>query len=257
MEYVSARTLASGPVLSEDETQALIRRLRAGDLSVKESLLRGHSRLVYSLVARFLRSGQDPEDLFQIGCIGLLKAIERFDPTFEVRFSTYAVPLIIGEIRRFLRDDGPIKISRSLKELAGKANRIREALRSQLGREPRLSEMAAALDVSEDELVAALDATRSPSSLEETVFQDEGNPVYLVDRITTDESEEDNLVEGLALRQIIGTLTPREQRIMEGRYFENKTQAQLAEEIGVSQVQISRLEKSILLRLRQLLLDSH
>lgn len=254
MDAINAKRLASGPVLGEEDTQALIRRLRAGETEARERLLTGHSRLVYSIVARFLNSGHDPEDLFQIGCIGLLKSIDKFDLSYNVKFSTYAVPLIIGEIRRFLRDDGPIKVSRSIKETAGKVRRASEELRRELGREPRMSEIAKHLDLTEDDIVSAVESSRSPSSLEERVFQDDGSPVYLVDRVKPLDSEEEGLVEHLALKQMINTLPERDRRILVARYYENKTQAQIAEELGVSQVQISRLEKSILMRLRQMLL---
>jgi len=254
MEAISAKRLASAPVLNEEDTQALLRRLRAGEREVQDRLLAGHLRLVYSIVARFLNSGQDPEDLFQIGSIGLLKAINKFDPSYNVKFSTYAVPLIIGEIRRFLRDDGPIKVSRSVKETAGKVRRATEELRRQLDREPRVSEVAEYLGLPTESIVEALEASRAPSSLEEKVFQDDGSPVYLVDRVKQDDFGEEGLVEGLALRQIMKILSTREQRIIKARYFENRTQAQVAEELGVSQVQVSRLEKAILVRLRQMLL---
>lgn len=254
MDAINARKLASSPVLGEEDTQALIQRLRAGETEVQDRLMSGHLRLVYSIVARFLNSGYDPDDLFQIGSIGLLKAIRKFDLSYNVKFSTYAVPLIIGEIRRFLRDDGPIKISRSVKETAGKVRRASEELRRQLGREPKVSEVAAFLEIPEEDVVEAVAASRAPTSLEEKVFQDDGNPVYLVDRVKQEDSGEEGLVEGLALRQIMKTLTLREQRIIAARYFENKTQAQVAEELGVSQVQVSRLEKAILTRLRQMLL---
>lgn len=254
MEAINAKRMASGPVLGEVETEALIRRLRAGETEARERLLTGHSRLVYSIVARFLNSPHDPEDLFQIGCIGLLKAIDKFDLSYNVKFSTYAVPLIIGEIRRFLRDDGPIKVSRSIKETAVKVRRASEELRRELGREPRLSEVAKHLSIKEEEVVSAVESSRAPSSLEEKVFQDDGSPVYLVDRIKPQESEEEGLVEHLALRQMMRTLPEREQRILSARYFENKTQAQVADELGISQVQVSRLEKAILIRLREMLL---
>ncbi|MBS3950361.1 MAG: SigF/SigG family RNA polymerase sporulation sigma factor [Peptococcaceae bacterium] len=254
MDAISAKKLASGPVLNEEDTQALIRRLRAGEIEVQDLLLAGHLRLVYSIVARFLNSGHDPEDLFQIGSIGLLKAIKKFDLSYNVRFSTYAVPLIIGEIRRFLRDDGPIKVSRSVKETAVKVRRANDELRKKLDREPRISEIAEFLELCEEDVIEAIEALRAPSSLEEKVFQDDGNPVYLVDRVKQEDSGEEGLVEGLALRQIMKALTPREQRIITARYFENKTQTQVAEELSVSQVQISRLEKAILTRLRQMLL---
>lgn len=253
MSTINAKMVASGPVLSEADTQAHLRSLRAGDKSAREKMLLGHARLVYSLVARFLNSGHDPEDLFQIGCIGLLKAIDRFDLSRDVKFSTYAVPLIIGEIRRFLRDDGPIKVSRAVKETAHRVRKCSEMLRSELGREALLSEIAASLALSEEEIVSALLAIRPIASLEEKVFTDDSNPVYLVDCHKIEEPVQDAVVEGIALKQLVAGLLPKEQRLITARYFENKTQSQVANEFGVSQVQISRLEKAILARLRQFL----
>lgn len=254
METVNARQLARAPALSEAETGALLLRLRAGDILVREQLFVGHARLVYSIVARFLNAGHDPEDLFQIGSIGLLKAIDKFDLSYGVKFSTYAVPLIIGEIRRFLRDDGPIKVSRALKETASKLRRAQESLRRDLGREPKLREVAQELSISEDLALAALESMRAPSSLEEQVHQDEGQPVYLVDRIKQPDTGEEGRVLQLALRQLLSSLPRRDQYILTARYFQLKTQAEVASELGISQVQVSRLEKAILLRLRQLLL---
>jgi len=254
MELINARQLARAPVLSEADTEALLTRLVAGDISVRERLFAGHARLVYSIVARFLNVGHDPEDLFQVGSIGLLKAIDKFDLSYGVKFSTYAVPLILGEIRRFLRDDGPIKVSRAFKETASKVRRAHEALQRQSGSEPRLSEVAKHLNISEEFALAALESVRAPASLEERVNQDEEHPVYLVDRIKTTGAEEEGLVEQLSLRQLLRALPARDQRILAARYFESKTQADVAAELGISQVQVSRLEKAILLRLRQLLL---
>jgi len=254
MEGVNARQLARARVLSEAETEALLLCLRAGDTAAREQLFVGHARLVYSIVARFLNSGHDPEDLFQIGSIGLLKAIDKFDLSYGVKFSTYAVPLIIGEIRRFLRDDGLIKVSRSLKETASKLRHAQESLRRDLGREPTLKEVAQLLDISEDLALSALESMRAPSSLEELVHQDEGQPIYLVDRIKQPETEEDGRVLRLALRQLLSSLPKREQHILAARYFQQKTQAEVATELGISQVQVSRLEKAILQRLRQFLL---
>lgn len=254
MEMVNARQLARAEVLSEAETQTLLLRLRAGDAPVREQLFVGHARLVYSIVARFLNAGHDPEDLFQLGSIGLLKAIDRFDLSYGVKFSTYAVPLIIGEIRRFLRDDGPIKVSRALKETALKLRRTQESLQRELGREPKLREVAQHLNIGEDLALAALESMRAPSSLEEQVNQDEGQPVYLVDRIKQPGLEEDARVLQLALRELLTSLPRRDQHILTARYFQLKTQAEVASELGISQVQVSRLEKAVLLRLRQLLL---
>ncbi|MBS3872859.1 MAG: SigB/SigF/SigG family RNA polymerase sigma factor [Firmicutes bacterium] len=240
-------------MLSEADTQAHLRSLRAGDKSVREKMLLGHARLVYSLVTRFLNSGHDPEDLFQIGCIGLLKAIDRFDLNIGVRFSTYAVPLIIGEIRRFLRDDGPIKVSRSIKETAHRVRKCSETLRAELGRDARLSEIAASLELNEEEIVSALLAMRPMASLEEKISSSDSNSMYLVDCLKLEEPVQEAVVENIALQQLMASLSPKEQRIITARYFENRTQSQVASELGVSQVQISRLEKAILARLRRLL----
>ncbi|MBS3939105.1 MAG: SigB/SigF/SigG family RNA polymerase sigma factor [Peptococcaceae bacterium] len=253
MSTINAKHVASGPVLSEKDTEAYLTSIRAGDNSSRDKMLLGHARLVYSVVGRFLNIGHDPEDLFQIGCIGLLKAIDRFDPSYNVKFSTYAVPLIIGEIRRYLRDDGPIKISRSIKETAHKARRCGEKLRAELGREARISEVAAALGLREEEIVLAFGALRPPASLEEKVSSEDDSSRYLVDRLQPTAAEGDALIEELALKQVLARLPPKEQRIIFARYFENMTQSQVALEFGVSQVQISRLEKAILMRLKQLL----
>jgi len=253
MDGVNARQLARARVLSEAETEVLLRCLQAGETAAREQLYVGHARLVYSIVARFLNSGHDPEDLFQIGSIGLLKAIDKFDLSYGVKFSTYAVPLIIGEIRRFLRDDGPIKVSRSLKETASKLRRAQESLRREFGREPTLREIAQLLNIGEDLALSALESMRAPSSLEEQVHQDEGQAIYLVDRIKHPDTEEGRVLQ-LTLRQLLSALPRREQHILAARYFQQKTQAEVAAELGISQVQVSRLEKAILQRLRQLLL---
>lgn len=254
MDGINARQLARARVPNEAETETLLRRLQAGETAAREQLFVGHARLVYSIVARFLNSGHDPEDLFQIGSIGLLKAIDKFDLSYGVKFSTYAVPLIIGEFRRFLRDDGPIKVSRSLKETASKLRRAQESLRREFGREPTLREIAQLLNISEELALSALESMRAPSSPEEQVHQDEGQAIYRVDRIRQPETEEDGRVLQLALRQLLSSLPRREQHILAARYFQQKTQAEVAAELGINQVQVSRLGKAILQRLRQLLL---
>jgi len=253
MDAINAKYIASGSVLSEAETVSHLGRVRAGEQSSREALLLGHARLVYAIVRKFLHIGHDPEDLFQIGSIGLLKAIDRFDLQIGVKFSTYAVPLIIGEIRRYLRDDGPIKVSRDLKEKAHKARKCQERLQAELGREARLSEIAAALQSTEEEIVLALDAIRPPASLFEKVNTEDDSSVHLVDYFRPPMAEGDSMVEELAIKQVVACLPTKERHIICARYFENRTQSQVAEELGVSQVQISRLEKAILARLRKML----
>jgi len=254
MDTINAKYLASGPVLSEEETILHLSYYRAGKQSSRETLLLGHTRLVYSVVRKFLHIGHDPEDLFQIGCIGLLKAIDRFDLELGVKLSTYAVPLIIGEIRRYLRDDGPIKVSRDLKDKAFKARKCQDRLRAELGREARLGEIAAALQSTEEEIVFALDAMRPPTSLAERVNKGDESSPHLVDSMQVPQAEGDSTIEGLAIKQVIASLPMKERRIIYARYFENRTQSQIAAELGVSQVQVSRLEKVILSRLRKLLI---
>jgi RNA polymerase sporulation-specific sigma factor len=236
----------------DDSTLALIERAKNNDKQAQSILVEKNVGLVWSIVKRFHNRGYETEDLFQIGCIGLIKAISKFDSSFEVRFSTYAVPMIIGEIKRFIRDDGIIKVSRSLKEIASKARVVKEMMSKELGREPTISEMSERLSVPPEELVMALEAGSAPESLYSAYGDSDNTPILLIDRIDNEENNKEvDIIDKLALRQIIGELKPREKQIIILRYFKRKTQVQIAKLLGISQVQVSRIEKKILDDLEQ------
>lgn len=237
------------PVLSEAEKRQLLLQAHAGDASARERMVEGNLRLVLSVVQRFAQRGENLDDLFQVGCIGLIKAIDNFDPAQPVRFSTYGVPMIIGEIRRFLRDNNALRVSRSLRDTAYRAMQAREALEKQLSREPTMDEIAGAAGLSRREVTAALESVVEPVSLEEPVYTDGGDAMYLIDQVR-DPDGEDSWISGLQFRQTVAGLTPREKRIMELRYFKGKTQMEVAQEIGISQAQVSRLEKGALNQFR-------
>ena len=233
------------PVLSEQEKRQLLTRARAGDQSARQSMIEGNLRLVLSVVQRFAQRGENLDDLFQVGCIGLIKAIDNFDPAQEVRFSTYGVPMIIGEIRRFLRDNTALRVSRSLRDTAYRAMQSREQLEKKLGREPTVEEIARQAWMSRREVAAALESVVEPISLEEPVYTDGGDAMYVIDQVR-DPDGEDSWISGLQFRQTVAGLTPREKKIMELRYLKGKTQMEVAKEIGISQAQVSRLEKAAL-----------
>ena len=240
---------AALPVLTEEEKRSLLVRTRAGDRQAREQMVEGNLRLVLSVVQRFAQRGENLDDLFQVGCIGLIKAIDNFDPAQEVRFSTYGVPMIIGEIRRFLRDNNALRVSRSLRDTAYRAMQARETLEKQLGREPTMDEIAGEAGLSRREVTAALESVVEPVSLEEPVYTDGGDAMYLIDQVR-DPDGEDSWISGLQFRQTVAGLTPREKRIMELRYLRGKTQMEVAQEIGISQAQVSRLEKGALNQFR-------
>lgn len=222
----------------------LVRRAQNGDREARDRLVEGNLRLVRSLVARFAATTADPEDLFQLGCIGLLKAVDRFDLSYDVRFSTYAVPLILGEIRRHLRDDGPLRVSRGLKQLAQQARKAHEKLAGDLGREPTVPEIAQALGVPPEEVVEALDGARTPASIHQTVHESDGDPIYLLDQLAGEEgNREGQWLDRVALREGLAQLDPREQTVILLRFFRDKTQTEVASILGCSQVQVSRLER--------------
>ncbi|MDF2523320.1 MAG: polymerase sigma-F factor [Clostridiales bacterium] len=232
---------------TEDYMLELIEKAKAGDKYAQSVLVEKNIGLVWSMVKRFQNRGYETEDIFQIGCIGLIKAINKFDANFQVKFSTYAVPMIIGEIKRFIRDDGIIKVSRSLKEIANKARVIKEVMSKEFGREPSINEMALRLEVSSEELVMAMEAGCSPESLYSSIGDGENSPILLIDRINGESnSSEIDLIDKIAIRQILETLKPREKQIIILRYFKEKTQIQIAKMLGISQVQVSRIEKKIL-----------
>ncbi|SFU98586.1 RNA polymerase sporulation sigma factor SigF [Alicyclobacillus macrosporangiidus] len=233
---------------TDEETRGLIARSQAGDSEARDQLVLGNQRLVWAVVQRFLGRGYEADDLFQIGCIGLLKAIDKFDLSYDVKFSTYAVPMIIGEIQRFLRDDSTVKVSRSLKETAKQIRRVRDELAKRLGRQPHITEIARELGIEPSEVVFAQEALRTPASIHETVYENDGDPIYLMDQIADEEQGE--WLDKIALHEVLGKLPERERLIVYLRFFKDKTQADVARVLGISQVQVSRLEKRILNAIR-------
>ncbi|MCI8638422.1 MAG: RNA polymerase sporulation sigma factor SigF [Coprococcus sp.] len=234
-----------------DHTIALIQRSHEGDEEARTKLVEENTGLIWCIVKRFYGRGTEPEDLFQIGSIGLLKAIDKFDLSYDVKFSTYAVPMISGEIKRFLRDDGMIKVSRSLKELSYKAYFAREKLQETLGREPAIEELAKELAVEKEELTMALEAGGEVESLHKTIYQSDGNEIQLMDKLAEQEEREEKVLNRLLLSQLLGELGKEERRLLYLRYFADKTQTQAGEELGISQVQVSRMEKRVLKSLRE------
>lgn len=241
----------------DDETMMLIQAAHKGDKTARDRLVTENIGLVWSVVKRFLGRGQDAEDLFQIGSIGLLKAIDKFDFQFEVRFSTYAIPMITGEIRRFLRDDGMIKVSRSLKEQAQKAGIIREKMYMETGREPTVQEIADCMGIGVEELAVALESGAEVESLQKTIYQGDGSEISLLDRLESDKDECETVMNRMLLQQMLGQLQGNEKILMQMRYYEDKTQTEIAKKLGVSQVQVSRMEKRILKKFRKELGESY
>ena len=234
------------PVLTETEKRELLARAHAGDAAAREQMVEGNLRLVLSVVQRFAQRGENLDDLFQVGCIGLIKAIDHFDPAQPVRFSTYGVPMIIGEIRRFLRDNNSIRVSRSLRDTAYKAIYAREMLLKKNQKEPSITEVASEVGISREDIVYALDAIQNPMSLYEPIFTDGGDTLYVMDQIRDKKNREENWVEHLSLSDALKKLNAREHEIISLRFFEGKTQMEVAELIGISQAQVSRLEKNAL-----------
>ena len=235
------------PLLTEDEKKDLWKRIKAGDSQARETYIKGNLRLVLSVLKRFSNHSENMDDLFQIGCTGLMKSVDNFDPSMEVKFSTYAVPMIVGEIRRYLRDTGSsIRISRSLRDTAYKAIVARENLSRKNCSEPTLEEISKESGIEVEDIVYALDAMQSPLSLYDPVYNDGGDTLYVMDQISDKKNREENWVEHLSLNDALSTLEPREQSIIRLRFFEGKTQMEVAEEIHISQAQVSRLEKNAL-----------
>lgn len=231
--------------LSDEEIKKLIAKSQAGDNEARDLIIQKNMRLVWSVVQRFLNRGYEPEDLFQIGSIGLLKSIDKFDLSYNVKFSTYAVPMIIGEIQRFIRDDGTVKVSRSLKEMGNKIRRVRDELAKEKGHVPTVHEIANHLHISPEEVILAQEASRQPSSIHETVYENDGDPITLLDQIV-DHTTDGKWFDKIALREAIENLSDREKLIVYLRYYKDQTQSEVAERLGISQVQVSRLEKKIL-----------
>jgi len=239
------------PVLTNPEMRVLIQNMRAGDRAARESLIRGNLRLVLSVIQRFNNRGENVDDLFQVGCVGLIKAIDNFDIEQNVRFSTYAVPMIVGEIRRYLRDNNPIRVSRSLRDTAYKALKIRDQLIGKTNREPSLTEVADELGIPREDVVFALDAIQDPVSLFEPIYHDGGDAIYVMDQVSDDKNTDEAWLEHIALYEAIKHLTEREKTILSLRFFRGKTQMEVADEIGISQAQVSRLEKAAIRRLKK------
>jgi len=231
----------------------LLRKAKRGDKEAKDKLVSLNLGLVWSIVKRFSNRGYELEDLFQIGSIGLLKAIEKFDFSYDVKFSTYAVPMIMGEIRRYIRDDAPIRVARSLKELASKIQRTQEELTNALDREPTINELSDEMGVPVEDLVMAMEASQSPVSLNEVMYQDDGSPIYLIDQIDENEHRQNILFDKIALKEALSKLDKSERQIIVLRYFKDMTQTEVAKILNMTQVQVSRLERKILAKVKELL----
>ena len=242
---------ATLPVLKRDEKQRLMRLIKEGDELAREEFIRGNLRLVLSVIQRFSQRGEYMDDLFQIGCIGLIKAVDNFDVTQNVQFSTYAVPMIIGEIRRYLRDNNSVRVSRSLKDIAYRALSVKERLTNENGKEPTIEEISKELDVKKEEIVFALEAIVEPISLFEPVYNDGGDAVYVMDQVKDNKNSDSSWIEELSLNQAMLKLSGREKRVLDLRFFQGKTQTEVAEEIAISQAQVSRIEKSAIEHLRK------
>ncbi|MDD3277713.1 MAG: RNA polymerase sporulation sigma factor SigG [Lachnospiraceae bacterium] len=241
------------PILTDGEKEDLFRKIKAGDREAREHYIQGNLRLVLSIIRRFQSSNENADDLFQIGCIGLIKAIDNFDTTLNVKFSTYAVPMIIGEIRRYLRDNHALRVSRSLRDTAYKAIYTRDCYLKEKLREPSLMELAEETGISKEDIVYALDAIQKPMSLYDPVYSEGGDTLYVMDQISDKKNREEKWVEDLSLQEAIRRLPNREKHIISLRFFQGKTQMEVASEIGISQAQVSRLEKSALKNMRNYL----
>lgn len=239
------------PVLKNEEMKNLFKAMQSGDTEAREKLIQGNLRLVLSVIQRFSNRGEYVDDLFQVGCIGLIKAIDNFDLSQNVRFSTYAVPMIIGEIRRYLRDNNAVRVSRSLRDIAYKALQVREKLLSDNSAEPTVAQIAKELDVPREEVVFALDAIQEPVSLFEPIYNDGGDPILVMDQISDERSNDDLWLEEIAIKEAMKKLNDREKHIVSLRFFNGKTQMEVADEIGISQAQVSRLEKAALKQLKK------
>ena len=247
---LSGISTAQLKVLKADETRKLLARAKNGDNSARDELIAGNLRLVLSVIQRFQSRGENADDLFQVGCIGLIKAIDNFDMSQDVRFSTYAVPMIAGEIKRFLRDDGMIKVSRSLKELAAKATAVQAELLAKTGKEPGVNQVAEAMGAAPEDIAMALEAVRPHISIYEPAFGEDSDP-QVIDRVSAGTDGEEQALNRVLLKELLGVLDARERRIIMLRYFSDKTQSEIAALLGVSQVQVSRLESRILQKLRE------
>ncbi len=239
------------PVLTNQYMRKLFDRINDGDFSAREEFIQGNLRLVLSVIQRFNNRGEHVDDLFQVGCIGLIKAIDNFDLSQNVRFSTYAVPMIIGEIRRYLRDNNSIRVSRSLRDTAYKALQVRDQLTNKNGKEPTITEIAKQLEIPREDVVFALDAIQDPVSLFEPIYHDSGDTIFVMDQVSDEKSEDECWIDNIALNEAMRRLNDREKLILSLRFFEGRTQMEVADEIGISQAQVSRLEKTALKHMKK------
>ena len=239
------------PTLSNEEKNELFIKIKNGEEGAREKFIQGNLRLVLSIIQKFTGRGENVDDLFQVGCIGLIKAIDNFDTTLNVQFSTYAVPMIIGELRRHLRDNNPIRVSRSLRDLAYKALQSKERITKEKGKEPTIEEIAKDIQVSKEEIVMSLDAIQEPISLQEPVYMDGSDNIFVMDQVSDSKNTEEKWAEDLTIAQAMKKLNQREKMIITKRFFDGRTQMEVAEEIGISQAQVSRLEKDAIKRIRR------
>ena len=239
------------PIIKEKEKRELLLKMQSGDNSARETFIKGNLRLVLSVIQRFNNRGENVDDLFQVGCIGLMKAIDNFDLSQNVKFSTYAVPMIIGEIRRYLRDNNSIRVSRSLRDIAYKALLVRDKLVKDNNKEPNISQIAKELEIPREDVVFALDAIQDPVSLFEPIYHDGGDAIYVMDQISDSKNTDENWLENISINEAMKRLTDREKLILDLRFFRGRTQMEVADEIGISQAQVSRLEKTALKHMRK------
>ncbi len=237
--------------LKNDEMVALLKKSRSGDKAAREKLVQGNLRLVLSVIQRFAGRGENADDLFQVGCIGLMKAIDHFDPSHQVMFSTYGVPMIAGEVRRYLRDNSVIRVSRSIRDVAYRVLQCKESMQRQMDRDPTIDEVAAALDLPRKDVAEALDAVCAPMSLYDPVYSDGGDPLMVMDQVRDQKNTESNWMEHIALKTAFGNLADREKQILSLRFYDCKTQMEVASTLGISQAQVSRLEKGAINTLRK------
>ena len=247
---ISCVNTAKLPRLTGAETEALLVKAHNGDAHARDALIQGNLWLVLSVIQKFIGRGENADDLFQVGCVGLIKAIDNFDPTHEVRFSTYGVPMISGEIRRYLRDNSVMRVSRGMRDIAYRALQVKERLTAERGQEPELDEIARELELPRSEVVMALDAICDPVSLYEPVYTDSGENITVMDQVGDPGNTDEQWLSQIALSEALRSLTPREKRILSLRFFDGRTQMEVAEEIGISQAQVSRLEKSAVERIK-------
>ncbi len=248
---ISGVNTAKLPVLSNKKMRKLFKKMQNGDKEARNKIVGGNLKLVLSVLQRFNNRGENVDDLFQVGCIGLMKSIDNFDLSQNVKFSTYAVPIIIGEIRRYLRDNNPIRVSRSLRDTAYKALQMKENLKNKNSIQPSLNEISEELGIPREDIIKALDAIQDPISLFEPIYNDGGDPIFVMDQISDENSENETWLEGIAVREALRRLDEREKYILVYRFYEGKTQMEVADKIGISQAQVSRLEKAALKRLRR------